>query len=153
MGKRGPKKGATYRSPLNDDDMQKLIGMMQIGCTRDEICKIMGLSDDTLNRRLKARGAGNFAALFKKHYSEGNMSLRRAQIKAALDGNATMLVWLGKQRLGQTDKIDQTSSDGSTRRVIFEIVGVKPGQLPPGAMAELPARIIDAEEPDGTPEN
>jgi hypothetical protein len=30
-----------------------------------------------------------------------------------MEGNATMLVWLGKNWLGQTDKMDTTSSDGS----------------------------------------
>jgi len=34
------------------------------------------------------------------------MSLRRAQIKTALDGNPTMQIWLGKQYLGQHDKIE-----------------------------------------------
>jgi hypothetical protein len=30
-------------------------------------------------------------------------SLRRAQIKLALSGNAVMLIWLGKNLLGQSD--------------------------------------------------
>jgi len=41
------------------------------------------------------------------------MSLRRIQYSTAMEGNATMLVWLGKNWLGQTDKLDTTSSDGS----------------------------------------
>jgi hypothetical protein len=31
------------------------------------------------------------------------MTLRRAQIKLALSGNATMLIWLGKQLLSQEE--------------------------------------------------
>jgi hypothetical protein len=31
------------------------------------------------------------------------MSLRRAQLQLALNGNPTMLIWLGKQLLGQQD--------------------------------------------------
>lgn len=34
------------------------------------------------------------------------LSLRRAQMKLALSGHATMLIWLGKQYLGQRDKSD-----------------------------------------------
>lgn len=34
------------------------------------------------------------------------MSLRRAQMKLAESGNATMLIWCGKQYLGQTDKVE-----------------------------------------------
>src|SRR5207253_7828157 len=40
------------------------------------------------------------------------MDLRRAQRSAALGGNATMLVWLGKNELGQTDSgIGQDSGE------------------------------------------
>lgn len=35
---------------------------------------------------------------------EGKSSLRRLQWKAAQKGNSAMLVWLGKQMLGQKDK-------------------------------------------------
>ena len=41
------------------------------------------------------------------------MSLRRKQYSTAMEGNATMLVWLGKNWLSQSDKLDTTSSDGS----------------------------------------
>lgn len=37
---------------------------------------------------------------------EGLASLRRRQFKVADSGNPTMLVWLGKQYLGQSDKQD-----------------------------------------------
>ena len=32
------------------------------------------------------------------------ISLRRAQYQVAKDGNPTMLIWLGKQWLGQSEK-------------------------------------------------
>ena len=35
----------------------------------------------------------------------GKVSLRRAQIKLAESGNATMLIWLGKQLLNQRDEV------------------------------------------------
>ena len=46
--------------------------------------------------------------------------LRKAQLDAALSGNSTMLIWLGKQMLGQVDKqeiehirpIDEIEFDG-----------------------------------------
>lgn len=34
----------------------------------------------------------------------GKRSLRRTQFKAALEGNPQLLIWLGKQYLGQSDK-------------------------------------------------
>lgn len=41
------------------------------------------------------------------------MSLRRAQIKAALEGNTALLIFLGKQLLGQTDETRRLN-DNST---------------------------------------
>lgn len=41
----------------------------------------------------------------------GQTSLRRSQLDAAKKGNATMLIWLGKQYLGQADKPTPEESD------------------------------------------
>jgi hypothetical protein len=45
----------------------------------------------------------------------GKVSLRRAQFSAALAGNKTMLVWLGKQWLDQRDHIHLLSEVVATR--------------------------------------
>ena len=89
---------------MTDKELQQLIGMMRISCTRDEICGILDMSITTLNRRLKERGTENFEALYKKHCGEGKMSLRRQQWKSAENGSVPMQIWLGKQWLGQRDK-------------------------------------------------
>ena len=105
--KRGPKGPSKL---LSDNDFQRLLNMVRIHCTQTEICSILGMSDTTLNRRLQERGYENFLDLYKRHNDEGRMSLRRMQWQAAENGNSTMLVWLGKQYLGQKDKQEQTIS-------------------------------------------
>lgn len=50
----------------------------------------------------------------------GDNLLRAAQYKAAMGGNTTMLIWLGKQRLGQSDKNELTGKDGG--RLVIEVV-------------------------------
>jgi len=108
-GPKGPMK------PMTEKELEQLINMIRIQCTRDEICDILNMSDTTLNRRIKEQGiegVDNFEALYKKHQGEGKASLRRAQWKAAQDGNPTMLVWLGKQMLGQKDKQELSGPDG-----------------------------------------
>jgi len=104
-------KGGRPRKELSDEDFDRLVGMVEIQCTQDEICNIFGMTAETLNTRLKERGEDCFSTLYKKHSDTGKQSLRRAQWSAAMDGNPTMLVWLGKQMLGQRDKqdIEQTS--------------------------------------------
>ena len=51
-----------------------------------------------------------FSDTFKKVSAVGKMSLRRAQYKAAIDGNTTMMVWLGKQWLGQREPKDDADA-------------------------------------------
>ena len=43
--------------------------------------------------------------------SEGKISLRRYQFRQAEKGNASLLIWLGKQYLGQTDKQEIDSKE------------------------------------------
>ena len=96
-----------------DFDMVKKLCAIQ--CTGQEIADVLDVSYDTLERRVKEVYRISFADYIKKHSANGKMSLRRKQHEVAMSGNTTMLVWLGKQYLGQTDKqaVDNTSSDGS----------------------------------------
>ena len=48
--------------------------------------------------------------MIKRGRARLRKSLRRAQIRSALSGNSTMLVWLGKQYLGQSDRPDHSVS-------------------------------------------
>ena len=88
-------------------DMNLLEKLALIQCTDGEISAVLGISVDTLSDREKDTPA--FADIIKKGRLEGRKSLRRAQWAVALGDkenkpNPTMLIWLGKQYLGQTDK-------------------------------------------------
>lgn len=74
------------------DDVYKLA---IIGCTDREIAQWFMIAETTLRY--------NFSDYLAKGRSELKQKLRRAQVHAAVNGNATMLVWLGKNVLGQTD--------------------------------------------------
>jgi len=77
----------------------ELVGRLAgIHCTQQEIADSLGCSVDTLQRDSK------FCGIYKAKIADGRMCLRRKQWAAAEEGNTTMLVWLGKQYLGQTDK-------------------------------------------------
>ena len=72
-----------------------------IGCTKEEIAAVIGVVPSTLYLRMNDDPA---VAMAIEHGSnKGKASLRRMQWKGAESGNATMLVWLGKQLLGQRD--------------------------------------------------
>ena len=108
-------KGGRPKIMFSEKEWSMIENMCSLMCTGEEIAGVLGVSYDTLERRInEAHGIG-FADYFKRHSSKGKLSLRRHQYKLAEAGNATMLVWLGKQYLGQSDKqeLDHTSSDGS----------------------------------------
>lgn len=81
-------------------DYEQVEKLASIHCTQQEIATFLGCSVDTLQHDEK------FSAIYKKGLETGKMSLRRLQWKKAQDGNTTMLIWLGKNLLGQKDKIE-----------------------------------------------
>jgi len=82
--------------PRKKIDPEQVRTLAKINCTMIEIAAVVGCSVDTLERR--------FADVIKECREQGRMSLRRAQWKKALEGHPTMLIWLGKQELGQKDQ-------------------------------------------------
>jgi len=74
--------------------------LAMIQCTQEEIASAVGVSVRTLQRDEE------FCRIYKKGIDHGRMSLRRKQWEAVENGNTGMMVWLGKQYLGQREKHD-----------------------------------------------
>ena len=87
---------------IDYDQAEKLAGLQ---CTQEEIASYLGCSVDTLQRD------DTFCGIYKKGMNKGRMSLRRKQWAALDNGNTTMLIWLGKQYLGQKEKPEEFSND------------------------------------------
>ena len=62
-------------------------------------------------RRIQSSEAASFADYYKKMSAGGKISLRRKQMQIAMAGNVTMLIWCGKQFLGQKDKHEYDYGD------------------------------------------
>ena len=90
--------------PKIEIDFKIVKNLCEIQCTGEEIAGVLNINYDTLNARIKEEYGIGFSEYYKKESSPGKTSLRRMQWKAADRGNITMLVWLGKQYLGQKDK-------------------------------------------------
>jgi hypothetical protein len=74
---------------------EEIYNLAAIGCTDSEIARWFDIAESTLKY--------NFSEILAKGREDIKMTLRRAQIQLALSGNATMLIWLGKQLLNQQD--------------------------------------------------
>jgi len=76
-------------------DPKEVYKLASLGMKNSEIAEWFGIDDSTLNYNFKQE-------LLKGRLSL-NCSLRQAQISLALSGNATMLIWLGKNVLSQQE--------------------------------------------------
>lgn len=109
MAKRGrPKKEIDYNA------VEKLAS---IQCTQEEIASFLDISVRTLTRDEE------FCRLYKKGMDNGKMSLRRHQWKLA-ERYPAMAIFLGKQYLGQTDKVETsvTHIDDSLRSEVEDFL-------------------------------
>ncbi len=82
-------------------DLRMVEDLGKIQSTHSELAAVLGVSVDTVERRL--RDDPEFCSAYEKGLENGKSSLRRIQWKSALSGNTTMQIWLGKQYLGQRD--------------------------------------------------
>lgn len=98
--------------PFAKIDWEQADKMCGIHCTGEEIAGILNVDYDTLNSACKREKGMGFSDYSEQKRSSGRMSLRRRQYSLAMDGNPTMLVWLGKNWLNQTDKseVSQTTT-------------------------------------------
>ena len=100
---------------LNDYGIETIEKLSAMQCTDEEIAAVMDISVDTLTRECNAK---SFADAKKRGKENGKASLRRLQYKQAEKGNVSMLIWLGKQYLGQRDVQEvQTADNGVTINV------------------------------------
>ena len=79
-----------------DIDTEQVEKLASFGCTNIEIGSFFGCSPDLLEK--------SYSEFLTKCRDKGKIRLRQLQWKAAEAGSHTMLIWLGKQILNQSDK-------------------------------------------------
>lgn len=102
--------------PKTDIDWDKVAKMIMAGADGVQCAAYFGIAPDTIYLRCEQDNNIGFSHFLRQKRAKGDAMLLAAQFDAALtDKNTTMLVWLGKQRLGQTEK-QQTdiTSNGKT---------------------------------------
>ena len=70
------------------------------GLTNKEIAEALGYDDTTLKRKFE-----NFLIKGRVNLKQ---RLKKKQIQVAMGGNVSMLIWLGKQYLDQSEKVVET---------------------------------------------
>lgn len=91
--------------PKKKINQKQFEALCVIQCTEEEILAVLDITDKTLTTWCKETYGKSFSEIFREKRLGGKASLRRQQWALA-SKNATMAIWLGKQYLGQTDKVD-----------------------------------------------
>lgn len=94
---RGDLKMREKKDIPTDKQVEKLAAY---GLNNKEIAEVLGYDDSTLKRKFE-----NFLI---KGRGELKKRLKRKQIEVAMQGNVSMLIWLGKQYLDQSEKVVET---------------------------------------------
>lgn len=88
------------KTVIDPTEVEKLA---KLWCSWEEMSDFFGVPANTLKY--------NFSDIVAKGRSETKQGLRRAQLKLALSGNATMLIWLGKNILSQSENPQNTGKE------------------------------------------
>jgi len=79
---------------------KKVEKLASFGLTNKEIADALEFNEDTLKR--------NFEIFLIKGRANLKQRLKSKQIQVAMGGNVSMLIWLGKQYLDQSEKVVET---------------------------------------------
>jgi hypothetical protein len=92
---------AKYKIVIDPIQLGKLA---ELCCSIEEVAAYFRCGTSTIRYRLTR---DPLKTVWETGLARGRISLRRAQLQAAHAGDRTMLIWLGKQLLGQVDKVEQ----------------------------------------------
>ena len=79
---------------FTEEEKEQIRRLSEIFASQADIAFVMGVNRSTLQKHPE---------LMEEGKARGRVKLRRAQYEKALEGNPTMLIWLGKNMLGQSD--------------------------------------------------
>lgn len=123
-------------------------GCLRCHATDTEVAALFDLTPGKLYRRAKRELGVEWRVWAAQQRAAGKTTLRRKQFELALNGNGNpiMLIWLGKQYLGQSDVATITNPNGQQVTVnvaLNKFVGAVRTALGVGQMAP-PRREADA---------
>lgn len=119
------------RSPLSGKpeaqiSPEELHKLAQLHCTIAEAAAFFGVTEKTVDRHLKRRPECREA--WDSGYAMGRMSLRRLQWRHAEGAGMSavhMTIWLSKQHLGETDRVEHAGKGGGPIQIVISAADAK----------------------------
>lgn len=95
---------------LTHIDKKQFEQLCRMFCTKSEIAAVFGIDPDTVTAWCQRTYGMNFKEVYAIYGTgQGKVALRRKQWERVNAGSDTMLIWYGKNYLGQTDKVEDIS--------------------------------------------
>jgi hypothetical protein len=117
-------KGGRPKKQIDQKEFEKLCFLQ---CTKQEFCSWFDTTDKTLERWCKETYGMGFSEIFRIKRENGIISLRRTQFQLA-EKSPAMAIFLGKNILGQTDKVEQTNiTEGALPNINIRFIDNKEG--------------------------
>lgn len=134
-------KEGTYSKPIDWDMLDRLF---ITGSNITQAAAALRVNRETLYRRCLEEKNMALPTYYQQKFEEGNTILYNAQYeKAVEDRNPTMLIWLGKQRLGQKENLEDKINEEIEKKFDERM-----GQILRLISTTQPAQQIEAKEED-----
>jgi hypothetical protein len=92
---------ATESAKIDRAELEKL---MRLYPSEQEAADWFDVTIKTLMRFIRKEFGSSFVQLREKSFTRTKVAIKRSQLEKAMKGDNTMLIWVGKQYLGQRDK-------------------------------------------------
>lgn len=100
--------------------------MLEAGCTAEGIAASIGIDVETLRKRCITDNKCSFSVFSQQKRSKGDDLLRMKQFEVAMGGDKTLLIWLGKNRLGQREQADTETDNKPILDLLKRLDATKP---------------------------
>jgi len=110
-------------------DIKELEFLAGLHCSNVDLAEHFGVNEKTIRNKLKQEP---YRSAWLRARAESRLALRQMQFRAAEAGNPAMLIWLGKNLLGQTDvsRIDLRLMRESLEELIDAFLAVAKSYVP-----------------------
>lgn len=107
--------------PKKEFDKKRFEELCSCLCTQEDIAAEFQCHPETIHAWCQREYGEGFSDCYKKLSIKGKSSLRAKQFAVAMGGNTPMLIWLGKQYLGQRETLPEGQADGELMKMFRHV--------------------------------
>lgn len=118
---------------MNELNLQNLIKLMQFRPSLKETASWFGVSEDTIDRKIKKFDKCSFREFKQKHSCHIKIKLQEKAIEMAMSGNSTMMIFALKNICDWVDKKEISNANDNDFKFHIAVPGQPDTDFPEGA--------------------